>query len=111
MLDLFQALAAAPGIDHRPTREKHIGIVAAQRGQRLVRIHPATRAMFGIPGDRDGKNIVAAEIICDLGVGTSLELAFEHALRRRHERRAGLDVRLVHRMDVNIDGSHDGVSS
>ena len=110
MLDLLQALAAAPGIDHRPSGQEYIRVVLGQRGERFVVIAATARAMFGVPGDRDGQGVVAAEILGDLAIRPRGKLAFEHALRGRHERGAGLHIGRVHRMNMDVDGAQGGSS-
>lgn len=109
VLDLLQTLAAAPGVHHGPAGQEDVGIGLGQDGEVLVGVDAAGRAVLAVPGDGDGEAVLATEVLGDLGVGAGGELAFEHALGGGHEGAAGLDVGVVHRVDVDIDGAQ-GVS-
>ena len=110
VLDLLQALAAAPGVDHGPTGQEHVRVVTRKGGERVVGVDAAGGAVFRVPGDGDGQRVVAAEVVGDLAIRSGAELALEHALGSGNERQAGVDVGLVHRMDMDVDGAQGAFS-
>ena len=66
----------------------------------------AAGAVFGVPGDGDGDGVVATEVGGDALVRAGGELAAEHALGGFDEGGGGFHIGFVHRVDVDVDGSH-----
>ena len=106
VLDLRQPRLAAPGIDHRPARQKDVRVGLVQAREFLIGEHAVPGAGRAVPGDGHRHAIVAAAIGDDLLHRAGGEFAFEHPHRRRQEAGRGVGIGLGLRMNVNVDGAH-----